>query len=432
MLNNNIVEITSLSHEGRGIAHLEGKTLFLEGGLPGEQVAFEYIRKHRHFDEGRVIEVVHASPDRVVAFCPHFGVCGGCSQQYMSPALQIQHKQTVLLENLLHIGKVEPKTILSPLLGPPRHYRHKARLGVKFVEKKQKLLIGFHEKKGRFLADLSRCDILHPAIGQQFESLRALLMSLGNYRCIPQIEVAVGDECVAIVIRHLENFSENDLQKLKNFSKEKNIKIYLQAAGPDSVRLLDEEEAKDLFYCLPEFDLKLFFKPLDFTQINPVINRQLVLRAVQLLDIQSHDRVIDFFCGLGNFTLPLARLAQSVVGVEGSAEMIARARFNAEKNQVSNIEFFVENLMALPQEVSWKRNYNKVLLDPPRVGAVELLTSMSLQAERLVYVSCNPATLARDAGYLVSQGYSLESAGIVDMFPQTGHVESIAVFKGRL
>ncbi len=426
-----VVEITALSHEGRGVAHLAGKTLFLEGGLPSEKVTFHYTKKHRHFDEGRVAEIREFSSERVVPPCPHFGVCGGCSQQYFSHALQIQHKQNVLLESLSHIGKLRPQQILPPLLGPQWGYRHKARLGVKYVEKKQKLLIGFREKQGRYLADLSACNILHPSVGQRFEVLRDRMMHLKKHRAIPQIEVAVGDEAIALVFRHLEPLPEGDLEILKKFSYEQHIKIYLQPAGIESVYLLAPEGGdEDLCYRLPEFDLKLFFHPLDFTQINPEINRQMVSQAIKLLDLKSTDHVIDFFCGLGNFTLPMARFAEKVVGVEGSDEMVRRARANAEKNKILNTQFFMENLMGSLAVLPWKAHYHKVLLDPPRTGAITLLQQYHFTAERLVYVSCNPATLARDAAYLVEhQGYTLTQAGIMDMFPQTSHVESMAVFE---
>lgn len=432
-MSNPTVDITALSHEGRGVAHLDGKTVFIEGALPGEKVTFSYTKKHRHFDEGRVTEILTTSPERVTPRCPHYGVCGGCSQQHFSHELQIQNKQNVLLDSLQHIGKVTPQTILLPLLGPQWAYRYKARLGVKYVEKKQKLLIGFREKQGRYLADLTRCEVLHPAVGEHLEALRELIANLENYRHIPQVEVAIGDEDVALVLRHMVPLSFQDLEKLKQFAVAKNFKIYLQPAGPESVTLLAPEGSDpDLFYRLPEFDLTLYFHPLDFTQVNPAINRQLVSMALRLLELNGNDRVIDFFCGLGNFTLPMARFAQHVVGVEGSGAMVQRAAFNAEKNHITNVSFYAANLMEPAAGKPWYAKYNKILLDPPRTGAIELIQQFPFTAERVVYVSCNPATLARDAACLVQQhGYQLKSAGILDMFPQTSHVESIAVFEKR-
>ncbi|MBI5448455.1 MAG: 23S rRNA (uracil(1939)-C(5))-methyltransferase RlmD [Gammaproteobacteria bacterium] len=432
-MSNPIVEITALSHEGRGIAHLDNKTVFIEGALPNEKVEFIYTKKHRHFDEGRVEKILEASSERVQPRCPHYGVCGGCSQQHFSHALQIQNKQKVLLDSLNHIGKVNPQYVLPPLLGPEWGYRHKARLGVKYVEKKQKLLIGFREKQGRYLADLNSCDVLHPAIGKEIESLRSLLWGLKKYRAIPQLEVAIGDEMIALVVRHLEPLPEEDIQKLLIFSKEKNIKIYLQSAGTESVFLLKNEASDEedyLFYRLPEFDLTLFFHPMDFTQVNPAINRQLVALAVHLLELKSSDRVIDFFCGLGNFTLPIARTASQVVGVEGAKVMVERACMNAERNAIHHASFYTANLMGALSHEPWFGHYDKVLLDPPRTGAIELIQQISFTAERIVYVSCNPATLARDAAHLVQhQGYQLTHAGVMDMFPHTSHVESIAVFQ---
>lgn len=425
-----IVEITALSHEGRGIAHVDGKTVFIEGALPGEQVTFTLTKKHRHYDEGRVLEIVQASPQRVVPRCPHFGVCGGCSQQNFSHELQIQHKQQILLDSLLHVGKVVPKTILPPMLGPIWGYRHKARLGVKFVEKKGKVLVGFREKQGRYLADLQSCDVLHPSIGKKIIALSKLVESLEKYKVIAQIEVAVSDDEVALVFRNLEALPESDLTKLRDFAQLHEFRIYLQPGGVESVFCLWPENPGPLLYTLPDFNLSLAFEPLDFTQINPVINRQLVSLAIKLLDLKSTDRVIDYFCGIGNFTLAMATVAAHVVGVEGADQAIIRARGNAERNHISNTTFYTSNLMGDLTNLPWRGDYDKILLDPPRSGAIELIEQLSFKAKKIVYVSCNPATLARDAAALVqNHGYKLKAAGIMDMFPHTSHVESIAVFE---
>lgn len=423
--------IESLSHDGRGVAHIDGKTIFIEGALPGEEVMFKYLMKRKSFDEGVIVEVKLPSPQRVEPQCKHFAICGGCGLQHLDASAQILAKQKVLLENFRRLGKVDPAEVLPPLTGDVWGYRRKARLGCKFVIKKQKMVIGFREKRSAFLADLETCEVLHPAIGRRLDELRVLVHGLKAFDHIPQIEVAVSDTVTALVFRHLDALIEDDLAKLCDFGVKTGFHIYLQPKGPDSVHLLWPEQS-ELCYRLPEFDLELFFRPTDFTQVNYSINPAMVSRAVQLLDIQPQDRVLDLFCGLGNFTLPLARCARHVIGVEGDESLVKQGRENARRNRVDNVEFHGANLTLAPHAQPWfGHGFDKILLDPPRTGAYEIVQHIAeFGARKIVYVSCDPATLARDAGVLVSEaGYRLVSAGVMDMFPHTTHVESIALFE---
>jgi len=425
-----LAHIESLSHDGRGVAHVNGKALFIEGALPGEQVLFTYIKQRKRYDEAKVEKIIKPSPDRVEPRCAHFNICGGCSLQHLSPTAQIAAKQQVLLDSLKHIGGVEPKTVLAPLTGPSWGYRRRARLGVKFVIKKDKLLIGFREKRSSLLADIGRCEVLHPPVGGLLPALRELIAGLEAYNCIPQIEVAAGDEATALVFRNLAELGNTDLVKLQDFGKQQNMQIYLQPAGPESVTLIWPETAA-LSYRLPEFNLELFFSPADFVQINADVNRAMISRVIELLQPGAHERVLDLFCGLGNFTLPLARRAAQVTGVEGEAKLIQRAQDNAQHNGIRNAEFHAADLSQDLSGQPWaKQRFDKILLDPPRTGALEIVRQLPVfGASRIVYVSCNPATLARDAQELVQQGYRLLSAGVMDMFPHTTHVESIALFE---
>lgn len=427
-----LAHIESLSHDGRGVAHINGKALFVDGALPGEEVLFTYIAQRKRFDEGQVEKIILSSPDRTEPHCKYFGLCGGCSLQHLSPGAQILAKQQVLLDSLKHIGKLEPEKVLSPLTGPTWGYRRRARLGVKFVIKKDKLLVGFREKRSSLLADLERCEVLHPSVGLLLPELRQLVMSLTGYDQIPQIEVAVGDEATALVFRNLVELGANDLDTLRRFGRDHHIQIYIQPAGPESVTLIWPETAS-LSYHLPEFNLELFFSPADFVQINADVNRAMISRVIELLQPQAHERVLDLFCGLGNFTLPLARHAAHVTGVEGEAKLIQRAQDNAQRNGIHNAEFYVADLSQDLSGQPWaKQRFDKILLDPPRTGALEIIQQLpAFGAVRIVYVSCNPATLARDAQELVQQGYTLISAGVLDMFPHTTHVESIALFEKR-
>lgn len=420
-----------MAHDGRGVAHVEGKAVFIEGALPGEKVMITLQRRHKSYDEAQADQVLEAAPERVEPRCPHFGVCGGCSLQHMEASTQIHAKQQVLLENLQHIGRVVPEQVLAPLTGPHWGYRRRARLGVKYVRKKGKALVGFREKQGRYLADLTRCEVLHPAVGTRLAELAALIGSLDAFEHIPQIEVAAGDDATALVFRNLEELSEADLQRLRTFGLTQGMQIHLQPAGPDSVHLLWPSEAV-LSYRLPEFDVELFFRPTDFTQVNAEMNRRMVHHAIGLLDPQPHERVLDLFCGIGNFTLPLARCSAEVAGVEGDGALIERAWSNAQHNGIANVHFGVADLAMEAGTPPWDAQaFDKVLLDPPRTGAAAILGSVAATgAGRVVYVSCNPATLARDAGVLVREhGFRLVSAGVMDMFPHTAHVESIALFE---
>lgn len=437
-------KIESLSHEGRGITHVSGKTVFVNGALPGEEVLFQYKKQRSKYDEAHALEINNSVPERVEAKCEFFGLCGGCSLQHMQHETQLEHKQSVLLEQLTHIGKVKPKAIVPVLTGNQWGYRRKARLGVKYVEKKGRVLVGFREKYSPFVADMNKCEVLHPSVGLLLEQLQNLISDLSLISQIPQIEVAIGDEVTALIFRHLAAFTNEDLIKLKVFSEQHQLDIYLQSGGIDSVIPLKGTKSKQLSYSLPEFDITFNFLPTDFTQVNTEINRAMVPRALELLDVNSEDRVLDLFCGIGNFTLPLARKVASVFGIEGDHGLVERAKQNAELNNISNVEFkaidlandrMLEDMMNNDfGNINFiKSDFNKLLLDPARNGAQEVIKKLNFKRiEKIVYVSCNPSTLARDAGILVNdKGFKLVSAGIMDMFPHTTHVESIAVFSRK-
>jgi 23S rRNA (uracil1939-C5)-methyltransferase len=424
--------IESFTHDLRGVAHVEGKAVFIDGALPSEEVAFVYTLIKRDFAEGRVVGVVTPAPHRVAPRCAHFSICGGCSVQHLAESQQIAEKQSLLLEQFRRLGKVEPEAVWEPLTGPLWGYRHKARLGVKWVAKKDKLLVGFREKASALVAEIESCPVLHPQVGERLRELADMIAALSIKDRVPQIEVAVGDGRAALVFRVLEPPSAEDLDVFRNFGQQYGFDVYLQPKGPDSVFALWPENPPLLSYALPESGVEFRFQPTDFTQVNVAINRKMVSRVLEVLDPQPGEAVLDLFCGIGNFTLPLARRAARVTGVEGGAEAVARARQNASDNGLANVEFHVADLTQ-PQEGSgWAgRQYDKVLLDPSRAGAMEVLAYAShWAAQRIVYVSCNPSTLARDAGILVHQhGYRLVRAGVMDMFPHTAHVESIAWFE---
>lgn len=428
------VTIDNLNHEGRGVGRVDGKTVFVAGALPGEEVEFTYSAVHRNFDEGVAVNILTASPERIAPRCLHFNVCGGCAMQHLAPDAQIAYKQKVLLDDFKHLGKVQPKEVMPPLRGPHWGYRRKARLGVKYVAKKEKVLVGFRERSSPYLAELTRCEVLHPSVGERIEALGAMIASLSVYDKIAQIEVAVDDTQTALALRNLAELSDEDKAKVKAFAIEHNIHIYLQPGGPDSLTPLWPEHIQ-LRYVLDNYDVSFGFKPGDFTQVNTDINRQMIDRAIEMLELTPEDRVLDLFCGLGNFTLPLARRCREVVGVEGEAKLVERARANAAENQLDNVQFHAADLAAdLEHSPWWKQGFDKVLLDPPRSGAQETLAHIAkMKVGRIVYVSCNPSTLARDAGILVNEyGYKLVQAGVMDMFPHTAHVESIALFvKGK-
>ncbi|MEA3261696.1 MAG: 23S rRNA (uracil(1939)-C(5))-methyltransferase RlmD [Pseudomonadota bacterium] len=426
--------IESLSHDGRGIARLDGKTTFIDNALPGEQVFFQYTFMRRKFDEGRAVEILDPSPDRVTPPCAHSLICGGCSLQHLDPAVQIQRKQAVLAEQLEHFGGLRPDRWLEPLTGPVTGYRGKARLGVKYVDAKGDTLVGFREKRNSLIADLAQCEVLIPEVGHRFRDLRALINGLDCRRRLPQIEVARGDDAVALVFRHLDPLSPADQGALVAFCRENGLQCYLQPGNESTVhRVWPEEGEERLYYRHPQADVEMAFHPSDFTQVNAEINRRMVPLALDLLEVEAHHQVLDLFCGLGNFTIPAARRAAGVVGVEASDAMVRRGYENARRNGLENVAFHAWDLDSEPKGQPWARQrYERVLLDPPRSGALEMVRMMpQFGAEKLVYVSCNPATLARDAGELVARGYRLSGAGVMDMFPHTAHVESIALFDRR-
>lgn len=423
--------IDNLSHDGRGVAHVEGKTVFVADALPGERVRARLVRRHRNFDEATVDEVLEASPDRVVPRCRHFGVCGGCALQHLEPAAQIAAKQNALAQNLARIGHVEPSRWLEPLTAGVWGYRRRARLSVKHVAKKDKTLVGFRERDPRFVADLAHCDTLDPALGDRIDVLRDLLNDLAGRASIPQIEFSAGDAVRVLVFRHLVPLAKSDLDKLAAFGKTHGFAILLQPGGIESVHALWPGRV-ELDYALPEYGLKLGFGPLDFVQVNAQLNQSMVSHALALLQPGPDDRVLDLFCGIGNFSLPIARRAGQVCGVEGDAGLVERARANAAANGIDNAEFQLGDLAGDVRGSAWARaDWDLMLLDPPRSGAEALLRQLpGKSVRRAVYVSCHPASLARDAGTLVrDHGFRLEAAGVMDMFPHTAHVESIALFE---
>ena len=414
------VEITALSHDGRGIARLGGKAMFIEDALPGESVRFRILRRRREYDEAQVTEVLQASPRRVEPRCGHFGICGGCALQHLAPEAQVAAKQQTLLDNLQRIGGLEPERVAPPLLGPVWGYRRRARLSA-YREPGGKVLVGFTERHRHRVTDVWQCHVLDPRVGGLIDKLSGLLSGLSILDKIPQLEIAVGDESVVLVLRVMVPPSDADRKQLEAFGAEHGMRIILQGEGV----------APELHYRLPESDVEIAFQPADFIQVNGEMNRHLVQLAMQALDPQPDEDVLDLFSGLGNFTLPLARRARSVVGVEGEAGLVVKARQNAAANGIVNASFELANLFDEKQHGPWaKRQYARILLDPPRAGAREVIAQFPrFEARRIVYVSCHPATLARDAGLLVDQGWRLAQAGVLDMFPHTAHVESMAVFE---
>ena len=458
------LEIESLDLEAQGVAHKsDGKVVFVEGALPFERVSASTYRKKNNWEQANLTVIHRESSQRVRPGCPHFGLhsgaCGGCKMQHLHVGAQVAVKQRVLEDNLWHLGKVKPEMLLRPIEGPTWGYRYRARLSVRYVIKKGIVLVGFHERKSRYVADMEVCPVLPPHVSALLMPLRALITSLDARDTCPQIELACGDSVTALVLRHMEPLSDEDLARLRSFAAEQGVQWWLQSKGPDTVRLLDEG-GEPLAYALPEFGITMPFKPTDFTQVNPHINRVLVSRALRLLDVQPHERVIDWFCGLGNFTLPLATQAREVLGIEGSEALVARSRENYDKNSalrqdgkaLAATTFVARNLFEMTPEMLVQDGVaDKWLVDPPRDGAFALAQALAdieqarrgaqgaaplpagaehwTPPRRIVYVSCNPATLARDAGLLVNlAGYRCTAAGMVNMFPHTAHVESMAVF----
>jgi len=424
-----VVRVEDLTPGGQGVARWDGKAVFVEGALPGEEVSCRYTVRRSRRDEARIVEILAPSAQRVEPRCAHFGVCGGCALQHLEPAGQLAVKQRWLLDSLAHFGKVQPERVLEPMTGPLWGYRRRARLGVKWVAKKGRVLVGFRERHSPYIADLRRCAVLDERVGGLLEALARLVESLSIRDRLPQIEVAGGDVAMSLSLRVLAPPSEADLSQLRAFGERHDLALYLQPGGPDS---LEPSSANSLApsYRLPGFDLDMAFRPYHFVQINAAINRQLVERACELLEIGPQDRVLDLFCGLGNFSLALARRAREVVGVEGDSSLVEWARYNATRNGIDNAIFHAADLAGELAGQAWLQGrYEKILLDPPRSGALETMPRLAaLGARRVVYVSCHPATLARDVGELVHRySFRLAAAGIVDMFPHTAHVESIAV-----
>ena len=425
-------QVEGLTHEGEGVVH-GGKTAFIAGALPGERIRFHRTRRHRQHDDGELIEVLQPSAARVVPRCPHFGVCGGCLLQHLAPAAQLAAKESELRDALARVARVAPARWLSPLEGPHWGYRRRARLGAKFVRKKGTVVVGFRERTAPLIAQLRSCDVLAPPAGALIAPLAELLTGLSIRERVPQIEVAVAANGTALVLRVLEPPPPADVARLEAFAADHRVRLFLQPAGLDSVRELGVA-AEPLHYRLPRFDVELQFAPTDFIQVNAAVNEALVERALELLELTPAARVLDLYCGLGNFSLPLARCAAQVFGVEGDAALVERARGNARRNGLGNAEFHLADLAAEPDPVShWmRRAYTHVLLDPPRTGARAVLSAVArLAPQRLLYISCPPASLARDLGVLVHEhGFTLAAAGVVDMFPHTAHVESLALLSG--
>ncbi len=457
-MNKNVVVIESLDHEGRGIAHADGKVIFIEGALTGERVTYSSYRKKNNYEQAKVERILKQSFMRVLPKCPVFGVCGGCSMQHLEVRAQVAVKQRVLEDNLQRIGKVKPEVMLPPIYGQAWGYRERARLSVRHVLKKGKTLVGFREQNGKYVADMSHCEILTPKIASLLPLLGELNEKFTAKDIIPQIEVAVGEFVDVLVLRILAALTPSDEALIKQFADTHRVQFWTQTKGPETVAPFYPLDAPQLSYSLPEFGITMPFAPTEFTQVNSAMNRLMVSRAMRLLDPQPNERIADFFCGLGNFTLPIARSGAQVLGVEGSDALVKRARQNAEYNGLGNqqssfsiasspasgrglrrgveggsVEFQAMNLFEMDEQTLAKLGrFDKWLVDPPRDGAIELMRSISddTAPRRIVYVSCSPSTLARDAEVLVhAKGYRLKAAGVMNMFPQTSHVESIALFE---
>tara|TARA_R110001592_G_scaffold7126_4_gene40178 strand:+ start:5946 stop:7382 length:1437 start_codon:yes stop_codon:yes gene_type:complete len=435
-------EISRLSHEGRGIAKFNGKTQFVEGALIGEMVTAKLINSHNTYDELQTVEILSASPDRIEPFCKHFNFCGGCSLQNMSSEAQLLHKESVLKEQLSHFGQIQVKNWLKPIRSDSQAYRTKARLGVYYDSSLNKTLLGFREKQSKRLTDIDVCPILDQSIERLLKPLRVLVEGMGNSRAISHIELVASDSEQAVVIRHVKAFSEKEEQDLLVLSKNEKVRVFLQGTSDSSAQEIGSNKS-DLEYSLNTSTLtgnddkakvakcvNLAFHPQDFTQVNSAVNQDLVSLALEQLQLKASDRVLDLFCGLGNFTLPIALNCSEVVGVEGVNSMVAKASENADRNHISNANFYTADLQADFRTKLWaKQSFDKILIDPPRSGALVVANYLHhFNAQRIVYISCNPATLARDAGVLSTHGYRLDASGVIDMFPNTAHVESIAVF----
>ena len=425
--------IESLDQEARGITCAEGKKIFVDGALPGEIVEYASFRRKPSFEVAHLVRVLSGSPSRVRPRCDYFGICGGCAMQHLDLSAQVAAKQRFLEDSLRDIGRVRVVQILSPIHGSPWGYRHRARLGVRNVPKKGGVLVGFHECRSSYIADMRSCAVLPQHVSDLLPPLRELVAALSVSERLPQIEVAVGEECTALVLRILEPLTGYDEELLRRFADRYGVVFFLQPKGPDTVYRFYPVSGARLSYLLPEYGLEFEFRPTDFTQVNHAVNRVLVRRTLSLLDPQPGERIADLFCGLGNFTLPIACSGASVVGVEGSQALVERGRECAVANGLADrVEFAVANLFeCTPESLALLGRFDKMLIDPPREGAIEVVKALPADGpQRIVYVSCNPATLARDAAVVVHvKGYSLKAAGVVNMFPHTGHVESVAVFE---
>lgn len=426
-----VATVTSFTHEGSGVARLDGKAVFIDGALPGETVRFRYLQRRKRFDTAELVEILEPSPDRVTPPCQHFGACGGCDLQHLRPERQLQAKQQILSEQLERLGKVSPESWLAPVTGPVLGYRRRARLGVRAIPSEGGVVIGFRRKNKSFLENLQTCLVMEPKVSALLPALRELVATLSCPDRIPQIEVAVGSGAAALIFRHLVPLTHEDRERLAAFGEHHDIRIYLQPSRPDSIAPLWPADPAPLSYRIPAFDVELRFGPTDFIQINDAVNNATIEQALKLLELTPDDKVLDLFCGLGNFTLPLARRAGQVLGVEGEAALVSRAKANAELNQITNVEFVSTDLYKESSAAAWNSfAADKLLLDPPRGGAIEAIKSLvEPLPSRIVYVSCYPATLARDSEYLVNAlGYRFATAGVMDMFPQTSHVEAMALF----
>ncbi|MBN1377967.1 MAG: 23S rRNA (uracil(1939)-C(5))-methyltransferase RlmD [Gammaproteobacteria bacterium] len=434
-LNNEPVEllIESMAHDGRGVGRHNGKAVFIDGALPGETVRAQLKQRRRKFDIAQLQQVLTVSPDRVEAKCRHYDQCGGCSLQHMDSQAQLRSKQTLLAESLNRIGKVQPQSWLQPLQADIWGYRGKARLGVRYVEKKQRVLVGFREKGSAFITDTSRCEILVPSLGAHLQQIADALLDISIRDAIPQIEVAADDRQLCLNFRVLQPLADGDKDRLIKLAKALECEILLQPEGPDSIYPLTKLE-NELSYTLPEWNVTIVFRPQDFTQVNSSLNRKMVAQALRLLEPEQNETVLDLFCGLGNFSLPIATVVNKVIGVEGDSAMVKQAHENASRNQLQNVEFYTADLFQPVANEHWRQQkIDKVLLDPPRSGAEEISKWLIQKGPGIiVYVSCNPSTLARDASILVNSGsYILEKAGVMDMFPHTAHTEAMAVFRKK-
>jgi 23S rRNA (uracil1939-C5)-methyltransferase len=428
-----VVTVDGLTHDGRGVARLDGKVVFVEGALPGEKVKIKFGRRRNRYDNAALLEIVEPSAQRRTPPCAHFGVCGGCSMQHVDSEVQVGYKQQSLREQLARIGKVEPEHWLDPLTGPTFHYRRRARLGARYVVKKGATFVGFREKQKSYLTNLDDCLVLDETVAKWLPDLRVLIDGLEDRERVPQIEVAVGDNARALVFRHLVPLNAHDQDKLVRFGQAHEVQIFAQSGGPETILPLWPAQPEPLFYRAVDGS-QIFFRPTDFIQVNSAVNAKMVEQALALLEVQPQDYVLDLFAGLGNFTLPLARRAARVLGVEGGDALVEGARHNARVNNLTNVEFRTANLFADDASASWQDfAFTKLLLDPPRTGSIEVIKQLREPLpERIVYVSCYPATLARDAQYLVQVlGYRMSAAGAMDMFPHTSHVESMALFEKK-